>query len=524
MPITDFIFKKYTHSVHADLNSPQPNNYPVIIAGAGPSGLTLALELARQQIPSIIIERDETVSYGSRAICYSQRSLDILNRLGGGKKLARQGVGWNRGRVYFKEELAYQYRLLSSSSYQMPAFINLQQYYLEDVLLKECQKYPCITIRWQEAIVDCKQNKNKVMVTIDTPDGSYQLSCNHLIAADGASSTIREILGLSMKGQSFADNFLICDIKISDRQTQFSNQRCYWFNPPFHTQGSVLLHRQPDNVYRIDFQLGDRADPVYENKIENISKRLCSMLGHSDWSLEWSSVYRFRCRRLDSFIHGNVIFLGDSAHQVSPFGARGANGAIASAENLGWKLGSFLQGRAGKKILQTYNHERGIAADENINQSTMSAIFISPPSRATKKMRDKILHLSQHAPNSRPLINSGRLSTAAHYPSATLVEDAPLTKKNTWLLEQLGGSFTLMCIAPTPQLKTKIIHYTATHTGCTSLFLSKKDRVAIERLNISPGEVLLVRPDQYIISRQTGFKRTQTNDSIRRALCLAKKR
>ena len=533
MPITDFTFSKFKHTKSADQDDREhkyPAHHRVIIAGAGPSGFTLALELAKQGIRSLIIDCDDTVSFGSRAICYSQRTLDILNRLGPGKQLSKKGVSWNIGKVFFEDKQVFNYKLLGDGNYEMPAFINLQQYYLEALLLEHCQKNDLIEIRWQESVVSCEPKQNRVEIEVKTPIGPYKLNCDYLIAADGASSTIRSYLGLEMVGQEFADNFLICDIKIEDTKKQFANQRCYWFNPPFHPSGSTLLHRQPDKVYRIDFQLSPDADPVVEKKIENISKRLDSMLGPIKWNLEWSSVYRFRCRRLPSFIHKNrVIFLGDSAHQVSPFGARGANGAIASAENLGWKLARVLNKTAGKKLLLSYSKERGEAADENINQSTMSALFISPESMSTKAMRNKILTLSAKMSSVGAMINSGRLSTACNYTTASVLLDAPIQtrqtkgKKKKWLLGQIGNCFSLIMIKPKKSQKSielKIKNYVKKQKDLNCLFISPSDTIAIERLKLRPNQILLSRPDQYLAMRLDAFDASKISAKINDILAL----
>jgi 3-(3-hydroxy-phenyl)propionate hydroxylase len=147
----------------------------------------------------------------------------------------------------------------------------------------------------------------------------------------------------------------------------------------------VLLHRQADNVWRIDFQLGWDADPVEEKKPENVIPRIKAMLGDErEFELEWVSVYTFQCRRMNRFNHGRVLFVGDAAHQVSPFGARGANSGVQDTDNLVWKLKLVMDGKAPATLLDTYSEERGHAADENILNSTRSTDFITPKSESAR--------------------------------------------------------------------------------------------------------------------------------------------
>ena len=101
----------------------------VVIVGAGPVGLVAAIDLAQRGIPVLVLDDDDTVSEGSRAICYSKRTLEILDRLGCGEPIARKGVSWNVGKVYQGSELAYQFDVLPESGHHRPAFVNLQQYY-----------------------------------------------------------------------------------------------------------------------------------------------------------------------------------------------------------------------------------------------------------------------------------------------------------------------------------------------------------------------------------------------------------
>ncbi len=314
----------------------------VVIVGAGPVGLAAAIDLALHGIDFIIVDDNNTVSVGSRAICYAKRALEILDRLGCGQPVCARGISWNVGKVYFGDRLAYRFDLLPEPGHHRPAFVNLQQYHLEEALVVRLAALGH-AVRWRNKAVGVGQDGERVRVEIETPDGHYVIEADYVIAADGARSPLRDLLGLEWKGQVFRDRFLIADVHMKG---DFPTERWFWFDPPFHPGQSVLLHRQADDVWRIDFQLGWDADPEEEKKPGRVAPRIRAMLGDDrPFTLEWVSVYTFQCRRLDRFVHGRVIFVGDAAHQVSPFGARGANSGFQDTDNLVWNCAGSRRSR-----------------------------------------------------------------------------------------------------------------------------------------------------------------------------------
>ena len=274
---------------------------------------------------------------------------------------------------------------------------------------------------------------------------------------------MRALIGQEAKGRTFKDRFLIADVRFKDA-VDFPAERWFWFDPPFHPGQSVLLHKQPDGVWRIDFQLGWDADPDEEKKPERVSPRIKAMLGDDrPFELEWVSVYTFQCRRLDRFVHGRVLFVGDAAHQVSPFGARGANSGFQDTDNLCWKLARVLRHESPASLLDSYDDERVEAADENILNSTRATDFITPKSAISRIFRDAVLALSRQHPFARKLVNSGRLSTPTTYRASPLstpdrdfipgpmapgapAADAPMRRVGhaCWLLDCIGGRFDLL--------------------------------------------------------------------------------
>ncbi|MDO8875594.1 MAG: FAD-dependent oxidoreductase, partial [Pseudolabrys sp.] len=447
-----------------------------------------------------------------------------------GERMVEKGVVWKVGKIFLNDDMLYRFDLLPEDGHKMPAFINLQQYYLEKALVERADELDLIDLRWKNRLTGIEQHNDHVRLTIDTPDGPYQLEADWLIAADGARSSARDLLGLTFSGVTFEDKFLIADIRMA---ADIPTERRFWFDPPFHAGQSALMHRQPDNVWRIDLQLGPDADAAAEQAPERVTARLKRMLGDRPFELEWISVYRFNCRRLDRFVHGRVVFIGDAAHQVSPFGARGANSGIQDAENLAWKLAAIIKGEAAESLIGSYETERIQAADENIAHSTRSTDFIAPHSAAEHALRNAVLALAPKAEFARRMINSGRLSVATVYDTALSTPDetpfggsarlgAPLPDcpvrnidgSTGYLLENMGDGFTLLTFkngAP-PSAPEGVSLVTIGDD------LADPDGVLAQRLDATPGAAYLLRPDQHLCARWRSVDRGKVAAARDRAL------
>jgi 3-(3-hydroxy-phenyl)propionate hydroxylase len=511
-----------------DQDAPQPVRHPVVIVGAGPVGLAAAIDLAQQGIRVVLLDDDDRLSNGSRAICFAKRTLEIFDRLGCGERMVGQGVTWNTGKVFFREEPVYSFNLLPEAGHRRPAFINLQQYYVEGFLLERARALPLIDLRWKNRVAGLEPGADGVLLDIETPDGGYRLQADWLVAADGARSPIRKVMGLESRGQTFRDHFLIADVRMD---APFPAERWFWFDPPFHPNQSVLLHSQPDGVWRIDFQLGWDADPVAERQPERVIPRVQALLGpEARFELEWVSVYTFSCLRMERFRHGRVLFAGDSAHGVSPFGARGANSGVQDAENLAWKLGLVAAGRAPEGLLDSYDAERVQAADENILNSTRSTDFITPKNEASRAFRDATLELARDCAFARRLVNSGRLSLPSTYRDSPLntpdtdafegpmqpgapAADAPVRVggKPAWFLGQLEhGDFTglwfgegqappLPATGGLPLRLLQVVPAGAAPTGAA--MIEDAEGLLARRYDARPGTFYLLRPDQHVAAR-----------------------
>ena len=235
-----------------------------------------------------------------------------------------------------------------------------------------------IELRGKNRVDSVDVHDDHVVLQVTTPEGPYTLEADWLIGADGASSPLRGMLDLEFTGEVFKDSFLIADIKM--KSGNFPTERWFWFEPSHGQGASTLLHKQPDDVWRVDFQIGWDVDRAEEMKEENIRRRLDAFLGDVEYDMVWSSIYTFQCKRMSKFRHGRVIFAGDAAHQVSPFGARGANSGMQDVDNLGWKLGMVINGLAPDALLDSYSEERIHGADENILNTKDTASLAPQPS------------------------------------------------------------------------------------------------------------------------------------------------
>jgi 3-(3-hydroxy-phenyl)propionate hydroxylase len=490
-------YRPFPYVAPPGLTAPEPR-HKVVIVGAGPIGLALAIDLAQYGVASVVLDDNNVVSVGSRAICWSKRSLEILDRLGIGAKCVEKGVIWKVGRTLHREEEVWTFDLQPEPGHKMPAFVNLQQYYVEEYLVARALEFPgLIDLRWKNRVTAIETG-DRAVLTVDTPDGAYRLAADYVVACDGAKSPIRGMLGLDFDGELFEERFLIADIEM---RGDFPSERRFWFQPEFHPGQSALLHKQPDNIYRIDLQLGWDADPEAERQPERVIPRIEKAVGHGDFRLDWVSVYTFQCRRLAQFVHGPVIFCGDSAHVVSPFGARGGNGGLQDVDALGWRLAAVAQ-RVEPGLLRAYDQERQFGADENLANSSRTTRFMSPAPGAERLFRDAVLTLAGKADFARPLVNSGRLSRPCVYPLAgpddpalpfaarpgAVAPDAPVGE--AWLIDRLGREPVLLAIGqPAPSMGVCTVELPVT-PELKARYLGDLDRA-----------LYLIRPDQIVAAR-----------------------
>jgi 3-(3-hydroxy-phenyl)propionate hydroxylase len=504
--------------------------YPVVVIGAGLAGLTAALELGSRGVRTIVLDEDNTVGasgLSSRGICYAKRSLEIFDRFGVAARIRAKGVTWNEGEVYRGEERLYRFNLQPETDQKFPAFVNLQQFYVEQYLVERLQSVECVELRWRNRVVSARSEEASVALGVQTPDGVYTAKAQYVIAADGGHSAMRSLVGAEDEERSFyEDRWCIADVRMEmDDEMRRSQavRRAYLDGIPTEG-GAIWYHQMADGIWRTDWQIGHLEDPDAETAPQRAAERLRKLVGANvRFELVWVGPWRFKKRLLKRFIHGRVIFAGDAAHEHSPFGARGGNSAIQDANNLAWKLALVLEGKARPELLDTYEHERHYAARDNTANATRSAIFIGPHTDGQRLFRNAILDLAQRHAWARPWVNVGRLTVASVY------ADSPLNRERgefssglacpgaaapdarfgeDYFVDRLNGEFTVAWFgAAGPAL------------SCRTIFVPKEGNAALfERYGVKDTATYVFRPDAHILARCSGIDAAFAEEAMRAVL------
>ena len=496
-----------------------PQTVPVLIVGGGPVGMTLAALLGRLGVACLVIEADATYCVGSRAICVSRRSQEIMGWIGADGQLTHKGLPWTGGRSYWRGTEVLNFQMPTEPTQRFAPMLNIQQYYIEEYAHQAALQTGLIDVQWSSRVTQIAQTANGATVGIDGPGGLTTIHADWVVACDGGKSTVREQLGLQLQGTQYEGRYVIVDIV---QKTKRAVERLAWFDPPSNPGSTLLMHRQPDNVWRIDYQIRDDEDPLEAIKPENVLPRIqnhLAMIGEDEpWELQWISIYNAKCLSLQSYRHDHVLFAGDAAHLVPIFGVRGLNSGLDDAANLAWKLASVVQDRSTPALLDNYSQERVHAAQINMAYGAKSTEFMAPPDFAFKLMREATLRLAGQAESIageavRSLINprqslpiafeNSALNSAEEGDWANALAAPGAPAPEAWLGQQhLSTHFgkTFVCLVFTAgDIPTEL-----QMTGLPLLHITPKHEQAWQRYGLtlptSQGMVL-VRPDGYVMGR-----------------------
>ena len=402
--------------------------YPLIIVGGGLAGLAAACDCAVRGIPAIVLDEDNTIGVrgaSSRGICYAQRTLEILKRLGVYERVQQKGVQWFVGRTLAGDDEVYSFNLATQPTHSyssQPAFINIQQFYIEWYLVDRIMELGTVDLRWQNRVTGIRLVEGGAEVTVHTPAGDYVARGRHVVDATGIRSPLRDMLGLQTRAEVGVDRWCISDVRF---RHQPKIERWTWIEAPFNQNRAVWQHLMADDVWRLDYQMDADADPEAVSRPEVVAERLHAQFGEDvDYELVWVGPYGYRSHVMERFREGPVFFVGDCAHGMSPFGARGGNSGIQDADNLVWKLDWLRRGWAESSILDTYDSERREGAEHNVLVTNRTARFLSPRSPAERMIRNAVIDLARRHPFARSLVNTGRMSVASTYTRSALAEAA----------------------------------------------------------------------------------------------------
>ena len=528
--------------------------HPVLIVGAGPIGMTAALVLARYGIRSVLLERKDTFNDGSRAICIARPSMHILERIGAVAPFVEKALGWRYGRSYYRGEQIFRLEMPHPKNEKYLPMYNLQQQYIEKYLHDAVAACALIDMRWQSELSDISLGADGVSIGIASPADNYRLDAEYVLAADGARSPVRSQLGLRLKGDNYEGRYVIADIRMDH---DFPTERRAFFEPSGNPGGTVLIHKQPENIWRVDYQLREAESEQEAMLEENIRARVSAILkdiGHAKpWELEWWSVYSANTLCLDDYRHGRVFFIGDAAHIVPIFGVRGLNNGLADAENLGWKLAAVLNGEADDRLLDSYSPERRGATLDVFANATKSTRFMTPPTPGWRLAREAALSLSLKHEFPRGLANprqmqpytysespltpyAGRDAEFAGGPVSGGVAPNAKLPDGSYLLDHAGIGMTavLFCEGlPSPEQTALLDQLSKTDRRFVALLIACRGSAAgpkaitdsngeIARLFAAvPGAFYLLRPDLHIAGRWKVIVRDEILQTAN--ICLGRK-
>ena len=400
----------YWHSIESKGRSQisQDEFIPVVIVGAGPTGLAAANLLGQSGIATLIFERNSGLSNIPKAIALDDEGLRICQAMGLFTAMSNCLVSdisidcVSEGRL-----LARVVPISKRNGY--PLISTFYQPEFEAILRDGLQRFSCVNIRFQHTVEAIEHGADCVVVSIRTPTGTLQkVRCAYLLACDGGRSIIRHSLNIPLQGTTFAQKWLVIDSIANEAPAPVVKIFC---NP----QRPAVSIPAPHNGRRWEFMLlpGETEEEMLEPA--TISALLEQADASTHIQIIRQAVYTFHATRAKTFSQGRVFLLGDAAHMMPPFGGQGLNSGLRDAHNLAWKVAMVLQDRAALQLLATYSGERSRHAAQMVAFASFLGTLFMSTARPLAFCRNLIIQLLYALPITRKYLMELRMKPQAKY-------------------------------------------------------------------------------------------------------------
>lgn len=504
--------------------------WPVVVVGAGPNGLTTANLLARYGVDVLLVERNETTVQEPRAVSIDDESLRTMQAIGVvDAVVSRVVLGY--GSDYFSaggscflrvRPTSKEYGYPRRNAFRQPIFEQQLQDYFRARALIEAHSEAWFSTE----LIDVRQGPESVDLVLRRADGSLiEVSTAYLVACDGGRSFVREKLGIKLSGSTFRERWLILDLEETRDHTRDTKVFCDPARPCLSLPG-------PDGTRRFEFMLQE-GETEPEVTSPEFARKLLSRHGEANTPLRRSRVYTFHARMADRWRDGRIFLVGDAAHLSPPFAGQGMNSGIRDAHNLAWKLAAVVQGRLGPRLLETYELERRKHVWEMIQLALRMGKVMMPRSKWNAFALQAAFRLLSAVPPARayfaemkykpkPRFDAGFLAIKGKRAAAVSLigrlfpqPEVQAAGRRGLLDDFLGNDFALVSLPQTPAnlfdrlpadlwqpLKLQRVAIRAPSdsapapNGVTSVF-DVKGEFSRSMQHFTPG-LALIRPDRYV--------------------------
>lgn len=360
--------------------SENSDNNRILIVGGGPTGLSLALGLARYNISSILLEKNKTISKYSKAPVIHQRTREIFEQWKVGDEFLKKGNLIRdvklRSAKNNKPLLSLSFQEISGEA-SSPGILILQQSQTEQILLEAVKASGLCEVRFGTEVVSLDQGKDSVKITIKKGSNHEEIYGGYCVGCDGASSFVRDAMDMKFKGKTYNVHTALADVEIKDERNDLLWPRLY------NGKGELTVGVQMERgLWRlIHLESGNKDSDRGEVPGGKVKKWVHQVLGEGDVKIVWSSPFNIHRRSSPRFKQGRILLAGDAAHIHSPVGGQGMNAGIQDAHNLAWKLAEIIHGGDADLLLRSYETERIAVVVKTVSRYTdfLTRTFLQSP-------------------------------------------------------------------------------------------------------------------------------------------------